>query len=67
MRKITSIVLGWWYWITNHNNAMAKERLEICAHCELRKGLICSECGCVLQAKARLEEEECPDPKGRKW
>jgi len=55
-----SIILGWWYWITNANNKISKERLSICSVCPIRKGMLCSDCGCVLQAKARLKEEECP-------
>ncbi len=67
MHVLGRIILGWWYWITNANNTMAKERLKICTHCELRKGLVCGECGCVLQAKARLADDECPHPDGDKW
>lgn len=60
MRKIVSIILGWWFWITNRNNLMAAERLQVCAHCDFRKGTLCGICGCVLEAKARLKEEDCP-------
>lgn len=67
MKKLSSIVLGWWYWLLNRNNTLANERLDVCIHCELRKGLVCGECGCVLQAKARLIEEHCPHPDGSKW
>lgn len=55
-----SIILGWWYWITNYNNWLAQDRLKYCSPCKYRKGMLCGECGCVLQAKARLKEEECP-------
>lgn len=60
MRKIISIMLGWWFWITNRNNELARERLQHCAYCKYRRGVVCSCCGCVLQAKARIKEEECP-------
>jgi len=60
MKKIQSIFIGWWFWITNRNNKLAKERLKICSTCEYRVGLICGSCGCVLKAKARLPEEICP-------
>jgi len=63
MRKIISIVLGWWFWATNRNNLMAAERLQHCAECPYRKWAICGACTCVLQAKARIREEQCP--KGR--
>lgn len=63
MKKLTSILIGWWFWITNRNNTMAKERLKICAVCKFRRVFLCGECGCVLQAKARLPEEKCPKDK----
>lgn len=60
MKKLTSILLGWWFWITNRNNELAKTRLKVCASCMFREGMICGICSCVLQAKARLPEESCP-------
>lgn len=60
MKKIGRIILGWWYWITNQNNELARKRLAHCLYCPFREGLICGECGCNLQAKTRLPEEECP-------
>lgn len=60
MKKLSQILLGWWFWITNRNNKLAQYRLATCTICPARKGMICSNCGCVLQAKARLKEEECP-------
>lgn len=60
MKKIGRIILGWWYWVTNQNNKLARERLKICLKCSDRKGGICNLCGCFLNAKARLHEEECP-------
>lgn len=55
-----NIILGWWFWLNNQNNKIAQERLKICTRCPFRCGFLCCECGCVLQAKARLEDEECP-------
>lgn len=60
MRKLQSIVLGWFYYLTNRNNDLARKRLLICTHCELRKGLVCGVCFCGLQAKTRLPDEQCP-------
>ena len=63
MRKITGIILGWWFLATNRNNKIAKERLKICAGCEHRKGLLCGFCLCPLVAKARLTgkwDDGCP-------
>ena len=67
MKKLTSIVIGWYYYLTNRNNKLALERLDSCKFCRYRKGLTCGICGCVLQAKARLESEECPHPDGSRW
>ncbi len=65
--KIFRITLAWWYMLTNWNNELARKRLAICTKCELRKGFFCGVCGCVLNAKARLEDESCPHPDGDKW
>lgn len=58
--KVYRIFLGWYYFITNKNNEMALERLKICVECPLMKRGVCTDCGCVLQAKARIKEEKCP-------
>jgi len=59
--------LAWWFWITNQNNEIARRRLSICSRGELRKAFVCGVCYCPLQAKARLNDEICPHPKGDKW
>lgn len=58
--KILTIISGFWLWITNRNNTLSLNRMNKCIDCPFRKGLTCGECGCVLQAKTRLPEEECP-------
>lgn len=60
MKKLSQILLGWWYMVTNQNNFIAQQRLKVCITCEHRKLGVCKLCGCVLQAKARLNEEDCP-------
>ena len=60
MKKIYRIFLGWWYFLSNKNNALARERLKICVDCDKMSKGVCTLCGCVLQAKARLPEESCP-------
>lgn len=69
MKKIYRIVVGWWYWITNTNNEEAQERLLICSQCPFMMLGVCTKCGCALQAKARIDEEICPELKwpGDKW
>lgn len=59
-RILSKIILGWWFWITNRNNKLAQERLAICMPCQYREGKFCGSCGCLLSAKARLPEEQCP-------
>lgn len=65
--KVFRILMAWWYWVTNRNNWLSKERLQHCAYCEFRKWFVCGECGCPLQAKSRLMEEECPKGKWPKY
>jgi len=39
-----------------------EKRANICDACDLRHGFlpICTECGCVIPAKIRLENQKCP-------
>lgn len=67
MKKLSRIILGWYYWMTNRNNELARKRLAICVKCELMKWGVCTGCGCPLQAKSRIEGEVCPHPDGDKW
>ena len=61
------ILLAWWFWFTNRNDEVARQRLKICSMCEKMKWGICKVCGCPLQTKARLLDEICPHPDGNKW
>lgn len=36
------------------------ERYHICQKCEFNKLSICQKCGCVLKAKTKSEDAECP-------
>ena len=36
------------------------ERFRICEECEHNIHNICEECGCILQAKTKAEDAECP-------
>ena len=36
------------------------ERYHICKKCEFNKLSICQKCGCVLNAKTKAEDAECP-------
>lgn len=69
---LVRIILGWWFYLTNQKNELAQRRLKICTDCSSRKGMTCNLCGCNLNAKARVEEDECPldkwpNEKMNKW
>lgn len=64
VKKLINIIKGWWYRLFNTNEQLAKKRITICKKCHSRVhidiiGDICDECGCVLAAKARVEDEQC--------
>lgn len=37
-----------------------RDRMQICAHCDLFTGLRCRVCACIPAVKARLPHEDCP-------
>lgn len=64
LKKISNILKGWYFKVFNKNKKLANKRISVCNKCEERMhidivGDICSRCGCVLSAKARVEDEEC--------
>lgn len=64
-KKLRNIVIGWFRKIFNKKENLAKSRLKKCAECPYKVKLlgqdVCNLCGCVLDAKARVEEEQCYD------
>ena len=36
------------------------ERRGICNVCSSRKGILCTECGCIIRAKTCVAFEKCP-------
>jgi len=60
LSKLYRIFTGFYLVLLGNDSPKAIERRLICKKCELRKGLVCGECGCVISAKVQLEEEECP-------
>lgn len=69
VKKLINIIKGWYYKIFNKNDKLAKKRIAICKRCNScihidMIGDICNECGCVLEAKARVLDEQC---KLNKW
>lgn len=64
VKKILSIIKGWWYRFFNKNEQLAKKRIAICKKCKScvhidMIGDVCAQCGCILEAKARVEDEKC--------
>ena len=64
IQKIINILKGWYYRLFNKNEKLAKKRISICNKCKSKVrieliGDICDECGCVLEAKARVQDEKC--------
>ena len=64
IQKLKHIIKGWYYRLFDQNQELAKKRIAICNVCNHREhiemiGDICAECGCVLEAKARVEDEHC--------
>ena len=64
VKELINIVKGWYFKIFNKNEQLAKKRIAICNKCDKRLhidivGDICDMCGCVLTAKARVEDEQC--------
>ena len=62
--KLTNIIKGWYFHLFNKHEKLANKRIAICMKCNSRThidmiGDICDECGCVLKAKARVEDEYC--------
>ena len=61
--KIKHIIIGWIRKLFGLEQDLANIRLAICSQCPSRistsLGYACKECGCILDAKARVEDEEC--------
>lgn len=41
----------------------ALARKAICETCPAKSGLICSDCGCIIAAKVRVNTSKCPQGK----
>lgn len=45
-----------------------ERRLKLCSECEaLIGGLTCRYCGCFVLARARKENQGCPQPGNNRW
>lgn len=58
-----NIIKGWYFKIFNKKVFLANTRLSICKDCSHKTkttlGECCSLCGCILDAKTRVENEHC--------
>lgn len=59
------VVLGTYRNIFNKNTSLSDERIKICNECDKKQLLtkhisICSECGCILESKTKVDNESCP-------
>ena len=64
VKKLINIIKGWYFRFFNKNEQLARKRIAICNKCKSKRhidmlGDICDECGCILEAKARVEDECC--------
>lgn len=63
LQTIKHIIIGWFRKIFGIEEDMANIRLAICNQCSHRVntslGYACDLCGCILDAKTRVEDEEC--------
>lgn len=64
VKKLINIIKGWYFSLFNKNEQLANKRISICKKCEYcmhieNLGDICDECGCILDAKTRVEDEKC--------
>lgn len=63
--KPLTIIRGTYYNIFHKHQDLAIKRLKICAGCShaiylpRARQSVCDLCGCVLESKARIDEEKC--------
>ena len=58
--KASNILKGLWYWLVGKNELTRMKRAEHCNECLEKNTFTCNECGCFLQLKLRVKDEECP-------
>lgn len=63
LNKIKNIIIGFVYKFFKMKTNLANDRLNICKNCPSKlhttMGDVCEECGCILDAKTRVKDEEC--------
>lgn len=68
MVKVKYIIQGWWNCLLDvFSDIIYKkefdQRMDICRKCEHNKHGICDICHCILVAKTKSEDSECPENK----
>ena len=63
MYKIQNIIRGFRLWLIGGEEQLRNKRMKVCKPCEHRRVNVCGECGCVLEWKTRVLEEDCPKNK----
>ncbi len=62
-KTIINIIKGWYFKLFGKKQDLASKRLVVCDICEYRVetslGYACEQCGCILDAKTRVEDEHC--------
>lgn len=62
VKQIFYIIEGYFIWIWNiitfKTHKKAIYRLELCNSCKYNENGICSECGCIIKAKVRVNFNE---------
>lgn len=63
-KKPITILKSIWFNLTNKNERLAKKRLDICNQCDKKinikyVGDVCDICGCILDNKTRVKDENC--------
>lgn len=65
--KPLTIIKGTYYNVTNKHEDLVTKRLKICYACKYAENVpithgrqnICTLCGCVLESKTRIQDEQC--------
>lgn len=71
MIPVKYIIQGWWNWFLDKISDIKykkefDQRMEICRQCDKNNHGICTICYCVLTAKTKSEDSECPTGKWSK-
>ena len=59
-KKLNNIAAGFKSLATGDNAILSMQRMAICNPCAERSGIFCSMCACVVKAKTRVPNEQCP-------